>query len=46
MNRLKAAIAPYKLHQILLAPGWLHEPDSVDLGRVGFDASAAYVEAE
>ena len=35
-----------KLHQILLAPGWLHEPDSIDLGRVGFEASTAHNEAE
>ena len=38
--------APYKLDQVLLAPRWLHEPDSVDLGRVGFDAPATYNEAE
>ena len=38
--------APCKLHQVLLAPGWLHEPDGVDLRRVGFNASAAYDEAE
>ena len=38
--------APCKLHQILLAPGWLHEPDSVDLSWVGLDAPTAYDEVE
>ena len=44
MNQLKVALC--KLHQILLAPGWLHELDSNDLGRVGLDAPATYDEAE
>jgi len=38
--------APCKLHQILLAPGWLHKSDSIDLCWAGFDSLAAYDEAE
>ena len=38
--------APCKLHQILLAPVWLHESDSIDLCWVGFDSPVAYDEAE
>ena len=38
--------APCELHQVLFAPGRLHEPDGVDLGGVSFDAPTTDYEAE
>ena len=38
--------APCEFHQVLFAPGRLHEADGIDLGGVSFDAPATDYEAE